>query len=445
MISLNRQRLKDGRLAPHKPLLLLLAIEAWEQEHELDWLGIKGHLSDLLRNFGEIEGPKPWYPFIRLQNDGWWQVDGFENLKGDALPSELNRLNPNARLTTEFIERFLFSKQSKKEALHFLLSDFPSPRHNELQKYLSEAVSLLKGSSENSTRKYFWVNQSKTYHHERDLGCLWAPLLSKDGRKLHHWERMDEISQGDFILTYAKGTLMGYCVAQSSSFEQPQPELGQALWGKEGRMVEVEYFPFEKPLSREVFVPEIVNLLPSKYSPMTKGGIKGTEGYLFEVSADLCSAVMRVVGMEAEQLGSTQSEVVKMKPQISSGPTEKKVLASRRVTQPQFRMNLIRRWNGRCAVTGCAEVGVLTASHIVPWRHATDAERNDPDNGLLLSPVYDTLFDKEFISFDQKGRIKLGRMMAGQYQALGVTGEECIEGLTEGHLKYLARHRAKLR
>lgn len=296
-----------------------------------------------------------------------------------------------------------------------------------------------------SSRRYFWVNQSKTYHHERDLGCLWAPLLSKDGRKLHHWERMDQISQGDFILTYAKGKLMGYCEAQSSAFKQPQPDLGQSLWGKEGRMVDVEYFPFEAPLTRDVFVPSISELLPSKYSPMTRGGVKGTEGYLFEVSGALFHAVMRVASIEMEESGAARASEVPTRAHVPSGPTVKKVFASRRVTQPQFRMNLIRRWNGRCAVTGCSEVGVLTASHIVPWRHATDSERNDPDNGLLLSPVFDTLFDKEFISFDEKGKILLGRTMRGQYEALGVTGKECIEGLTTGNLKYLARHRAQLR
>ena len=60
-------------------------------------------------------------------------------------------------------------------------------------------------------------------------------------------------------------------------------------------------------------------------------------------------------------------------------------------------------------------------------------------------PVYDRLFDKEFITFDQQGRIKLGRAMRGQYQLLGVTGNERIGGLTEGHQKYLERHRAQLR
>lgn len=296
-----------------------------------------------------------------------------------------------------------------------------------------------------SNRRYFWVNQSKTYQDEKDLGCLWAPLVAKNGGTFHHWERMDEIKPGDFILTYANGKMMGYCVAKSSSFQQAQPDLGQSLWGKEGRMVTVEYFPFEDPLSRDVFVPSIKELLPSKYSPMTRDGVKGTQGYLFEVSEELFSAVIRVVSKEREGTGTVRSEEVPLKLFIPSGPTEKIILSNRRVTQPQFRMNLIKRWNGRCAVTGCAEVGVLTASHIIPWRHATDAERNDPDNGLLLSPVYDKLFDKEFISFDQQGRIILGRKMKGQYQSLGVTGDECIAGLSEGQLKYLARHRAQLR
>lgn len=210
-------------------------------------------------------------------------------------------------------------------------------------------------------------------------------------------------------------------------------------------MVEVEYFPFEAPLTRDVFVPSISELLPSKYSPMTRGGVKGTEGYLFEVSGELFHAVMRVARIEMEESGAARANEVPPRAHVPSGPTVKKVFASRRVTQPQFRMNLIRRWNGRCAVTGCSEVGVLTASHIVPWRHATDSERNDPDNGLLLSPVFDTLFDKEFISFDEKGRILLGRTMRRQYESLGVTGKECIEGLTTGNLKYLARHRAQLR
>ena len=41
----------------------------------------------------------------------------------------------------------------------------------------------------------------------------------------------------------------------------------------------------------------------------------------------------------------------------------------------------------------------LKASHIKPWRDATDAERLDGANGLLLSPHIDHLFDEGYITF----------------------------------------------
>ena len=34
-------------------------------------------------------------------------------------------------------------------------------------------------------------------------GILWAPLLSKNGQKQHHWERMDELQPGDMVIHYS--------------------------------------------------------------------------------------------------------------------------------------------------------------------------------------------------------------------------------------------------
>ena len=41
----------------------------------------------------------------------------------------------------------------------------------------------------------------------------------------------------------------------------------------------------------------------------------------------------------------------------------------------------------------------MKASHIKPWRDATDTERLDGANGLLLSPHIDHLFDEGYITF----------------------------------------------
>jgi hypothetical protein len=47
----------------------------------------------------------------------------------------------------------------------------------------------------------------------------------------------------------------------------------------------------------------------------------------------------------------------------------------------------------------------LRASHCKPWRDSDDSERLDGENGLLLTPSIDHLFDRGFISFENNGRL----------------------------------------
>jgi hypothetical protein len=55
-----------------------------------------------------------------------------------------------------------------------------------------------------------------------------------------------------------------------------------------------------------------------------------------------------------------------------------------------------------CRVTRVTEPRHLTASHIKPWRDASDTERLDGANGLLLSPHIDHLFDEGYITFSPR-------------------------------------------
>ncbi|MEZ5459241.1 MAG: HNH endonuclease signature motif containing protein [Steroidobacteraceae bacterium] len=47
----------------------------------------------------------------------------------------------------------------------------------------------------------------------------------------------------------------------------------------------------------------------------------------------------------------------------------------------------------------------LIASHAKPWRDSSNDERLDGENGLLLTPTVDHLFDRGFISFEGNGRV----------------------------------------
>lgn len=65
--------------------------------------------------------------------------------------------------------------------------------------------------------------------------------------------------------------------------------------------------------------------------------------------------------------------------------------------QKEFRDALRGRYNDTCLVTGCRDVAVLEAAHIVPYRGEND---NHIDNGLLLRADIHTLFDLDLIGFD---------------------------------------------
>jgi hypothetical protein len=57
----------------------------------------------------------------------------------------------------------------------------------------------------------------------------------------------------------------------------------------------------------------------------------------------------------------------------------------------------------RCRITGVDNPIHLRASHCKPWRDSDYSERLNGENGLLLTPSIDHLFDRGFISFQGDG------------------------------------------
>ena len=122
--------------------------------------------------------------------------------------------------------------------------------------------------------------------------------------------------------------------------------------------------------------------------------------------------------------------------------TERTGLVTSRVGQGAYRKRIIHRWEYQCAVTGFDKLDILVASHIVPWSKSTDTERLDVDNGLLLSPTFDALFDRHLITFEKNGQIVLSEAIEKQaYSKIGVTGTESIKKLSTYNHNYLDRHR----
>lgn len=124
--------------------------------------------------------------------------------------------------------------------------------------------------------------------------------------------------------------------------------------------------------------------------------------------------------------------------------TEREGLVTSRVGQGFYRRSLLSKWKNKCAVTGMDLSEILIASHIVPWKDATSLERLDPNNGILLAPHIDALFDRHLISFEDDGKIMISKDLSqSQRNLLGLANSMRLREVTPGMKKYLQTHRKK--
>lgn len=119
----------------------------------------------------------------------------------------------------------------------------------------------------------------------------------------------------------------------------------------------------------------------------------------------------------------------------------KKAIVNVRVNQGIFRDLLLKRYNKKCCMCGVKEQMLLIASHIKPWAESETKEKLDVNNGFLMCPNHDKLFDKGYITFDDDGKIIISdRLTENDRVFLNVNSRMHIE-LTESNKKYLKFHR----
>ncbi|MEP2937627.1 MAG: HNH endonuclease signature motif containing protein [Gilvibacter sp.] len=295
---------------------------------------------------------------------------------------------------------------------------------------------------------YFWVNQGKTYKEEKEGSYLWAPVKNSSGDTFFHWKNMIKLKPGDIVFNYRKGFVLGFCEIKSDYFYSRQPEEFNVdvQWEDKGYMILADYVLFSSPLDVNTVFKKVQQFLPKKYSPLNNSGdllkVKANQGYLYQINAKIAEELFNLSNIRFDQNTMTREEA---EDYSAHKETSKVSLTTLRVGQAEFRQKLLRRWNYKCAVNGSSIKEVLIASHIVPWREATNKERMDVENGILLSPIYDALFDKYLISFNEQGGIEISQeLQESEYRKLGITGYEKIRDLTDENKKYLKIHMAKL-
>src|SRR5437867_540157 len=123
--------------------------------------------------------------------------------------------------------------------------------------------------------------------------------------------------------------------------------------------------------------------------------------------------------------------------------TTRKALIKARVGQGLFRRNLTQ-FENHCRITGVTYQTHLFASHIKPWRESTNEERLTGENGLLLTPSIDHLFDRGFISFRAGGELLVSPVAhADSLRRMGVPANRRVDvgRFTEIQGRFLEYHR----
>ena len=318
--------------------------------------------------------------------------------------------------------------------------------------------------------RYWWVNQNQTFEHEFHGGYLWSPKRKANHARNPFYEFMREVAPGDVIFSFQGTYIRALGVAQSHCYEAPKPiEFGAAggNWSDIGWKIEVRYFQLQNQIRPADEMTILLPLLPERYSPLQQTGRGNQSVYLTHIPENLAAALVGLIGFEAKTLvkgdfTSDSPDLELAMPDIlrwedyladtiaedkEIPDTEREAIVMARRGQGKFKQN-VQLHETRCRVTGVDRIEHLIASHCKPWRDCdSNQERLDGENGLLLTPSIDHLFDRGFITFENDGRLLVSAVAHKEsLRRMGVSVDEVrnVGSFSEGQKNYLEFHRENL-
>ena len=306
-----------------------------------------------------------------------------------------------------------------------------------------------------SSMRYWWVNHGKTYEFEIPGDFLWSPKKQINGARSQSYEFMTNIQPGDYIFSYSDQMIRALGRATTSAYTAPKPEFRTkgSNWSSTGWQVEASFKELSKPFSPKAYFAEIQPFLPKKYSPMQSTG-KVQEAYLFEISKELFEVLLSHSDVKLDSFDDLaifladneveddlhESDIIQ---RTNLGPLEKENLVKSRRGQGIFKTN-VKMMEKECRVTKLKDKRYLIASHIKPWKDSNDAEKIDGNNGLLLSPHVDKLFDSGMISFADNGDLMVSsKLNMDVLKIWGIRENLNVGSFSLNQMKYLKFHREK--
>jgi hypothetical protein len=264
--------------------------------------------------------------------------------------------------------------------------------------------------------RYWWVNQNQTYRHEVPGGYLWSPKRKANQTQNPFYDFMREVTPGDVIFSFCNTHIRAIGIAASHAYEAPKPlEFGQAgaYWNTIGWRIDVTFRELRLTTRPADHMAVLAPLLPAKYSPLRPNGAGLQSVYLTHLTEAFAATLIDLLGAEARGLvvghylsekqptnkssrvGLIQweeHELDQVRTDTTLLETDRQAIVLARRGQGLFKQRVMTLEHA-CRITGVDREEHLRASHCKPWRDATNEERLDGENGLLLTPSMDHLFD----------------------------------------------------
>ena len=263
-------------------------------------------------------------------------------------------------------------------------------------------------------------------------------MFGQNERKLPAYENMKHIEPGDLIFSYHGQKIANYGIATDRAIPAPKPtEFGKtgSYWADAGWCVRVEWSPLE-PVERDRVAAGVERYFRRLENPFTVSGTV-KQAYLFQISK---GAADFILGLGKHAIDQAEYRAMELKPayyaaettfddmieksllqRTDIAQTEKESIVQARRGQGLYRENLCQI-ERHCRLTGVDDPRLLVASHIKPWRSCVSTfEKLDGNNGLLLTPTMDKLFDRRYMTFEDDGRAVLSEKIAPEtYERVGI-------------------------
>lgn len=329
-----------------------------------------------------------------------------------------------------------------------ILKPIPERRLDEVSQEATDCISLLKS-------RYGAILTHDSKHAKAPIWIYTFPKF--DGAQIA--VRMNKQKPSLYLrgITIDGGNIRPSLDSLAQIKDEYGPELGQAK-NPVHTLISEDHAPFLTPRRNPLLLiipkPGMLKQILDKYLAIEDSAHSGSnshEGLTKSAPPDSVKHSISPISNDAKHTAAISADAQDSLESDTRGlkTAEREAVVKVRYGQGNFREALFKEGGEECWMSGIEGRRLLVASHIKPWSHCDNDpdSRGQPDNGLLLSALWDAAFDAGLISFDSAWKVVSSMDLSeSAKRALNLSEHTALPEMfrTVGRRKYLAYHRANV-